>query len=65
MHSPDDADIQEIQRALRDITHVEDGMLSKALKGMLERQMRVMKRLAVAEAAIERLEAADGESQRT
>ena len=38
-------DFEAIQRALREISHIHDGAIVKTLKGLLERQARMLTRM--------------------
>jgi hypothetical protein len=53
-----DSEIDAIQRALREITHILDSTVAKVLKGILERQARVFSRVSVLESQVNVLLAA-------
>jgi hypothetical protein len=51
------SDLEAVQRALRAITHIDDGDVVKALKGILERQARMLAWMTEADERIAALQA--------
>jgi hypothetical protein len=56
-------DFDLIQRALRDITHIADADIVRVLKGILERQARMLAKIADNDARVAALERRRGATE--